>query len=285
MTKTVRSYWSGALHRLQAEVQSFSKLVEHEAEKGRENELVLARVLSSLIPQRFGTGSGLLIDSNDKQSRQIDVIIFEQAMEAALFAQTTQLLYPVETVYAAIEVKTTLRADDIVQYGESVRRTAELTSKRAHRDGNFHPVNCLFAYSAWAMPETVAAHLLALPSTCRPDVFCVVDQGFVGGKPSTFDSSSGESGDFVMGITFLQDANDLPIVVDKPTDNVRGETAHRTLRITKGQYGLVDPARALLLFLDSLLGELHRKSDGGESVLSLYLDEGLRALRAVQPGA
>ena len=121
-------------------------------ERGRENELALAQVLSSLIPQRFGTGSGPLIDAADKQSGQVDVVIFEHAVEATLFAQTTQLLYPIETVYATIEVKTKLRAEDLFEFQDKTMKLRSLTAGRPHLDGSTAPLNCLFAYTAWAMP-------------------------------------------------------------------------------------------------------------------------------------
>jgi hypothetical protein len=88
MADVVRTYWAGALRRLQAEVDGLSRVVGHAGERGRENEVALVRLLSSLIPRRFGTGSGILIDSHDRQSPQVDVVIYESTMEATLFAQT-----------------------------------------------------------------------------------------------------------------------------------------------------------------------------------------------------
>src|SRR5437879_9254003 len=97
----VEQYWTGVLRRLQAEVENFNRLIEHQGEKGRENESSLARILERLVPTRYGIGSGLLFDAGGKQSRQMDIVVHEQGDEPALLAQTNQVLFPVANVRAA----------------------------------------------------------------------------------------------------------------------------------------------------------------------------------------
>ena len=75
----VEEYSAGVLQRLNAEVYVFAQLVTHEGERGRENEAVIARILQALVPQRYGIGSGLLIDTVDQYSRQTDIIVYEQS--------------------------------------------------------------------------------------------------------------------------------------------------------------------------------------------------------------
>jgi hypothetical protein len=109
----VEQYWGGVLQRLEAEVNVFAQLVAHEGEKGRENEAVMARILEALVPQRYGIGSGLLIDTKNNYGNQTDIVVYDQSDEPAVLAQTTQLLFPMESVLACIEVKTTLRDGDV----------------------------------------------------------------------------------------------------------------------------------------------------------------------------
>src|SRR4051794_13121380 len=120
----VQDYWDGVLQRLRAEVGVFSRLIRHRGEQGRENEAAFARLLTSFVPQRLGVGTGLLIDSKGGSSRQLDIVLFERSDEPAVLAQTNQLLYPVESVVACIEVKTRLSTseiDDCAAKGASVR--------------------------------------------------------------------------------------------------------------------------------------------------------------------
>src|SRR5689334_7168010 len=100
----LEAYWTGVLQRLRAEVDIFSRLVNHMGERGRMNELALAALLEGFVPDRTGVGTGLLIDSLDYQGPQTDVILFDQANQPAVMAQSTQVLFPVEVVQATIAV-------------------------------------------------------------------------------------------------------------------------------------------------------------------------------------
>lgn len=268
---TLHAYWSGVLRRLQAEVDAFAQLVHHHGEQGRENEMALARLLTSLIPARFGTGSGLLIDRVDTQSPQTDVIVYELAMEATLFAQTNQVLFPIESCYAAIEVKTTLSAEDVADFGANSARLAALQPARSHLDGSTTPVSCLVAYSAWARPETVFKHLVALDPALRPDLICIVDAGCVGGRADLL----GWTGDYGLAQTFLYEPGDPPTLrpAGRTDFETIGNTTYTVYRVDKSVSYLVDAARALLIFLEAVLKAIHAKADGRTSILSLYLTD------------
>jgi hypothetical protein len=108
------------------------------------------------------------------------VIVYDEMMESALFAQTTQLLYPIEAVFAGIEVKTTLRADDVAEFGDNAQHVRALRSRRNHQDDSAGPLLALFAYAGWAHPKTMVDHIARLADDALPDLFCVVDQGLVG---------------------------------------------------------------------------------------------------------
>jgi hypothetical protein len=94
----VEDYWSGVLRRLQTEVDVFNQLVNHLPTRGTENELSFIRLLGGLVPRRYGIGTGLLIDAHDKSSNQTDIVIYDQADEPAILAQTSQVLFPIENV-------------------------------------------------------------------------------------------------------------------------------------------------------------------------------------------
>ncbi len=285
MSDLLHAYWSGALRRLQAEVDGFAQLVKHRGEQGRENELALARMLTSLIPARFGTGSGLLIDSEERQSPQTDVIIYERAMDASLFAQANQVLFPIEACYATVEVKTTLSAEDVADFGVQQARAQELLGKRGHRDESLTPVSCLFAYSAWARPQTVLKHLLDIDATCRPELFCIVDSGCVGGVGGRLGWDDPD--EFKAGMTYLYEATEAgparrPATTKERFETIGGST-YAVFREGKDAYYLIDAPRALVLFLEALLRATHSKADGRETILSLYMNEALRRVDIVTP--
>ena len=104
----VGPYWRGVTQRLQAEVEQMNQLIDHQGAKGTENELSLARLVENLIPTRFGVGSGLLVDANGRSSKQMDLVVYERGTQPGIFAQTNEVLFPVENVRLCIEVKTRL---------------------------------------------------------------------------------------------------------------------------------------------------------------------------------
>lgn len=104
MPNVVEQYWTGVLDRLRAEVDVLGTLIDHAGERGRENEIALSRILERFLPSRYGLGTGLLVDAEGGYSRQADLVIYDKD-QPALLGQTTPLLFPVETVYACIEVK------------------------------------------------------------------------------------------------------------------------------------------------------------------------------------
>ena len=187
----VEQYWAGVLQRLEAEVNVFAQLVAHEGEKGRENEAVMARILEALVPQRYGIGSGLLIDTHNKYSNQTDIVVYDQSDEPSVLAQTTQLLFPMESVLACIEVKTTLRDSDVkdcIKKAKNMR--TKLTPARLQGDGTTHPLFVVLAYRSGQRPENIAKKFLTAAEAERPDLVCVVEQGLLLGAGASIRNGS-----------------------------------------------------------------------------------------------
>lgn len=73
---------------------------------GDASEANWAAMLSEFLPGRYGIGSIFAVDSNGRQSQQIDLAIFDRQY-APLWFRTPggTLIIPIESVYAAFEVK------------------------------------------------------------------------------------------------------------------------------------------------------------------------------------
>ena len=280
MAEVLRTYWAGALRRLQAEVDGLARVVEHNLTMGEENEAALSRMLTNLIPRRFGTGSGLLIDSEDHQSRQTDIVIYERTMDASLFAQTSQLLFPVEACYATIEVKTRLTKEDIPKIGDAVGRVRGLTSTRTHLDDTQHPLTCVFAYGAWAKPKTVFDEFHALEEAKRPDLILVCDAGLLAGRTDLLQWATDEP--YAGGVAFVttKATNGTTAVLEVETKDphyvLDGVTYPTYTRTSFTQRYLCDSSRALLLFLEALLANVQQKVDLEPGFMRHYIGDSLR---------
>lgn len=266
----VEEYWAGVLQRLDAEVHVFAQLIAHEGERGAENEAALSRLLQSLVPARYGIGSGLLIDNADHYSHQTDIVIFDQSDEPSILAQTAQLLFPVESVLAAVEVKTTLRGDDLADcFKKASHLRSELVPARHYPDGSTHPTFIVLAYRAGQKLETIATKLHAASPSERPDLLCIVEQGFLMGAHGTLHADVAGT---QTGIALMLDGGEL-IELEPTGPDLRALFKGRSYPLIKhrGRFVLVSPSTALLLFVETLVRLIAKRQGRPDPILSLYV--------------
>lgn len=111
MSNILRQYYQGILLQLRAEVDFINSLFHHQGVKGEGNETVLRDFIRKFIPKRYGIGTGVVIDRFGNQSHQCDIIIYDTFLYPSLLSMSTVHLFPVDVVYATIEVKTTLTSE------------------------------------------------------------------------------------------------------------------------------------------------------------------------------
>jgi len=172
----LEQYWSGIGQWLQIQAESFNRLIAHNGEMGRANELTVTDFLAALLPQNLAIGSGLILGTDGLQSRQCDLVVHEVHKHPKLFAQTAQFMFPADTVVMTVEVKTTLDADEVKSIGKN---TASVRSaKRAGGDA-VRPLTAVFAFGSSATPFTTLKWFRALPALEQPDLVCIVNPGVI----------------------------------------------------------------------------------------------------------
>ncbi|MEL0652161.1 DUF6602 domain-containing protein [Algibacter sp. TI.3.09] len=110
-TDVLSQYYKGILGQLNSEVQLINRLFKHNGMKGDGNESAIRDLIEKFIPKKYGIGSGIVIDKNGNQSRQCDIIIYDNYNYPELLSMSTAKFYPVDIVYAVIEVKTALDSE------------------------------------------------------------------------------------------------------------------------------------------------------------------------------
>lgn len=273
----VEEYWAGVVRRLQAEVDVFARLVQHHGEQGRENEAALARLLEAFVPRRLGVGTGMVIDRFDRYARQADIVLYEQSDEPAVLAQTTQLLYPVESVRASIEVKTRLRTDDIRDCLRKRESLEKLQPAVHNPDGSTHPLFVVLAYEAQLSPDAVHHAFVAAPDHQRPDLYCILEPGIVGGRRGVL---RGNDAEYTSGLAFVRSrrgdgryGGQLAIIPDSEQGEsvlINGQP-HPILSRGGIRYA-GEPARALLIFVEALARCLAGRQLRPPPVVTYYLD-------------
>ncbi|MBO0609368.1 DUF6602 domain-containing protein [Myceligenerans salitolerans] len=280
----VEKYWSGVLRRLQAEVDGFNSIIGHKGEMGRENELSLSRVLASLMPLRYGVGSGLIFDSKGNRSAQTDIILYDAVNEPAILAQTNQVLFPVENVRGAIEIKTSINGAEIQDIGRKVKSVRELNSEQGS-----DPLCCAVGYYATQEMQTIAAHISDLSSEQLPDLLLVLDPALLC-VSSTLASDLGwtvpAGQDHFIGVAPVQQRKDGAVLAGAyvpPPDKVSRQAIHEgslhtIFSLPDREAYLAESARALLLFAEGLLTGLALRDSRPVPSFHHYVTQELRDL-------
>lgn len=148
----------------------------HNGESGRENEASLAEIIRRLLPPTVGVGSGVVIDSSGARSQQTDIIVYDQATQPNVLAQTSQVLFPVETVKLAIEIKTTVTTGEL---DDAVAKKNSIQKLHSAGEGQTVPF-AFFGYRCSSAPGSVTSHIAAMNAANAPDLTCIMHPGIYG---------------------------------------------------------------------------------------------------------
>lgn len=87
---------------------------------GRLKELFVSKLLCKFLTSQFGIGSGVIINQVGKISRQIDIIIYDKRILPPFIEEQNIGVYPIESVLAAIEVRSQVDKSTIKMYAKEV---------------------------------------------------------------------------------------------------------------------------------------------------------------------
>jgi hypothetical protein len=186
----VEQFFAVVEESMKLKFRDLEKDLPHQGEKGGVRERRVADFLSSILPTKYGIGTGHIISTQEPFiSYQTDIVIYDASNGVALPYDDYYSLFPCECVYAAIEVKSRLKADDskrrtkttIYECMESTTRLKKLKQTNLPR---IHSI--VFAYeTAWNKenaPNKVKYWFEFLGekySLELPEMVFVLDPGFV----------------------------------------------------------------------------------------------------------
>ena len=91
-------------HKLDIDFNELPKEISHALTAGEAREYALRRLLKDYLPQRIEIDNGFIIDTSGRQSRQIDIVIYDRTV-ATIFNVEGAKYFPCETVIAVGQVK------------------------------------------------------------------------------------------------------------------------------------------------------------------------------------
>lgn len=246
--KFLNRYFRSVYNKLEADALLFNRRLPHEGLKGSENEQALADILRNFLPSCYGVeANGLIIDRDGAVSRQCDIIIYDDVQ----FPKYFRKVYPIETVYAVVEVKTELSKQqvDIALENEAALRKLQFrplltpywqTKAKENKIPHAPPVHCIFGYrSSTEDFGTFCRWFNEMPTKAEEDnifpynllfnhfIACALDKGLV------YSRGDGRVERWLAATEEANSERNFPATGD-------------------GQRLEVDPAKALLLFLEIL---------------------------------
>lgn len=120
------NFFNKVSDKLRIDFTDLSKLIGHNLSSGEAREEALKGFLKSNLPQRADLSSGFVIDRNGKQSKQIDVIIYDRNY-GSYFSIGGANFFPCEIVMAVGEVKSDVSSTDkLIDALEKIKSVKEL---------------------------------------------------------------------------------------------------------------------------------------------------------------
>jgi hypothetical protein len=159
----------------------------HRPTAGENREGIVVDFLRDYLPRVFGVDSGLILSRSGEVSNQADIVVVDQSCNAPLYPFTTKRLWLVESVYALIEVKTTLSRDEITDAVKKCRRFKTLPRDFATVPALPKIPYSLFVLWAFESPspkiakENILSSLRDVPYSEQPDFIVVPDSILVTG--------------------------------------------------------------------------------------------------------
>lgn len=189
-----KTHFNLIARQMQADFDKVAVAMSHAPSIGTARENALGSFLRQYLPSRFGVTSGFLVDSTEEQSKQLDIIIYDEPNTPTFFRDEHTRILPVESAYAVIEVK--LRVDsttlnEILANMLSVKRLQHrctdisFISSGYGASFKFRPINYFFfgytGIGLQAIGEKLAEIMSSplLPLHMRIDGGCIFSSGVI----------------------------------------------------------------------------------------------------------
>lgn len=131
-TPSIRNYYSALQAQFRLQSSILTDVLPHAGERGRNNEERFREFLGRVLPRRFSVGSGFVVSSESSVpvSSQTDIVLFDEFLNAPIHRELASHVYPVEIVYATIEVKGCLEKRDLQKIFKDIAKIRALGQHR-----------------------------------------------------------------------------------------------------------------------------------------------------------
>lgn len=140
---TLKDIFYSLQKQMKEKLSTSRAILPHAPTKGDAIELNWINWLKEYLPKRYQVDKAFIIDSNNRLSDQLDLVIYDQQYSPFVFKQDGAIYIPAESVYAVFEVKPELNKSTFEYASDKIRSARLLTRTSApivQADGaNFKP--------------------------------------------------------------------------------------------------------------------------------------------------
>lgn len=174
--------------KLKIDYEGITTKIEHPGVKGVAREDLLKKYLRDLIPEKYAISSGLIMDYKQICSKQQDFIIHNSFDFPNFFKTQTNTIIPIESVYATIEVKSSLNYTNLKEAMhniESVRKLKKLESidSNVFFNNQISPLGFIFAYTSRCSLEKILLKVIEINKDIninhQVSIICILDKGII----------------------------------------------------------------------------------------------------------
>ena len=141
----LRAYFEVLNEIFAAQTKMLTAALPHYGERGRNDEHRVRNLLERVLPRRYSLGTGFVICSHSDvpASPQMDIVIHDQVQNPALFRELAADVFPIECVYATVEVKASISIDELRTSASAVSHIRQMAKLGK-------------IYSHWALADNVS---------------------------------------------------------------------------------------------------------------------------------
>lgn len=131
------TYFNAHRELLAKQSEFLTGVFPHMGERGRNDEEILRSFLQRVLPRRYSIGTGFIISSNSKnsvkvQSKQTDVVVYDDCINIPIHRELAASVFPIEIVYASIEVTGSLTKKKITDSIESIAAIRRMAKTKTY---------------------------------------------------------------------------------------------------------------------------------------------------------
>lgn len=190
---------SSIAKKVEVDYEGLTKQVEHKELRGRAREIVIKDFLKKYLPPALGVEGGEIISSKGQVSKQMDVIVFDRLHCPLLIRADEVHVFPVEGIYAIVEVKSLLESRELTDCVEKIQSVKRMPKEAyIQQKGNVIRTTTLFGKEYQYLPTiglVFAFDSIGLDTLCnnlakinrklgidladRIDTICVLSKGII----------------------------------------------------------------------------------------------------------